>query len=67
MENSKDENKKGKEQDEPKAQHSSQGHKTDAKGTVTNTREETLRAATTDSTRTPKNGADDGPTGGNVR
>ncbi|MFD3001336.1 hypothetical protein ACFS7Z_13255 [Pontibacter toksunensis] len=58
---------KDQEQNEPKDKHSSQGHKTDAKGTVTNTREETLRSATTDSTRAPKKGTDDGPTGGNVR
>ena len=60
----KDENQ---EQQKPKDSHSSQGHKTDAKGTVTNTREETLRSATTDSTRANKKSTDDGPTGGNVR
>lgn len=55
------------EQNKPQDNHSSQGHKTDAKGTVTNTRESTLRSATTDSTRVPKKETDDGPTGGNVR
>lgn len=55
------------EENKPKDSHSSQGHKTDAKGTVTNTREETLRSATTDSTRVSKKSTDDGPTGGNVR
>lgn len=51
----------------PSQQHSSQGHKTDAKGTVTSTREKTLRSATTDSSRIPKKETDDRPTGGNNR
>lgn len=51
----------------PTKEHSSQGHTTDAKGTATNTREPTLRSATTDSSRSPKNANDEGPTGGNVR
>jgi len=58
----------GKE-DKPTGKHASQGHSTEAndKGTATNTNETTLRAATTDSSRMPKNSNDDGPTGGNVR
>ncbi|WP_162055506.1 hypothetical protein [Pontibacter pamirensis] len=60
-------NDKEQEQNKPDSNHSSQGHKTDAKGTVTNTRESTLRSATTDSTRAPKKSTDEGPTGGNVR
>lgn len=56
-----------RQQNEPDNKHASQGHSTDAKGTATNTREETQRSATTDSSRSPKNSTDDGPTGGNVR
>ncbi|MCC9138749.1 hypothetical protein ACFSKU_03495 [Pontibacter silvestris] len=51
----------------PRKHHSSEGHTTDAKGVVSNTRESTLRSATTDSTRAPKNGADEGASGGNIR
>ena len=54
-------------QDKPGADHSSQGHTTDAEGSATSTREPTLRAATTDSSRVPKNENDERPTGGNVR
>ncbi|ARS36832.1 hypothetical protein [Pontibacter actiniarum] len=54
-------------QNDPKAKHSSQGHSTDAKGAATNTREETMRSATTDSSRQSKKNTDEGPTGGNVR
>ncbi|AKD02617.1 hypothetical protein POKO110462_08925 [Pontibacter korlensis] len=56
-----------KPKEEPNAKHSSQGHSTDVKGTVTNTREATLRSATTDSTRVPKKDSDEGATGGNIR
>ena len=54
-------------QDTPAANHSSQGHSTDAEGSATSTHEPTLRAATTDSSRVPKNENDERPTGGNVR
>lgn len=54
-------------QDQPRKQHSSEGHTTDARGVVSNTRESTLRSATTDSTRVPKKGTDEGATGGNIR
>lgn len=58
-----------KEEEKPTSKHSSQGHSTpeNDKGTDTNTNETTLRAATTDSSRMPKNDNDEGPTGGNVR
>ncbi|WP_266203350.1 hypothetical protein [Pontibacter kalidii] len=70
--NKKDRGKKARDQqeapeDKPQAKHTSQGHGTDAKGTVTNTNEETLRSATTDSSRAPKSSNDEAPTGGNVR
>lgn len=57
------------EENKPAGKHSSQGHSTDAKGkgSKTNTNETTLPAATTDSSRMPKNDNDEGPTGGNVR
>ncbi|MBF9251691.1 hypothetical protein I2I11_00125 [Pontibacter sp. 172403-2] len=57
------------EEGKPMGKHTSQGHATDEndKGTATNTNEATLRAATTDSSRMPKNTNDDGPTGGNIR
>jgi len=51
----------------PNPDHTSQGHTTDAKGSATSSKEPTLRAATTDSSRTPKNPHDDMPTGGNIR
>lgn len=38
-----------------------------AKGPASNSKEPTLRSATTDSSRTHKNPHDDLPTGGNVR
>lgn len=57
----------GEDNTKPAKEHSSQGHTTDAKGTATSTREPTLRSATTDSSRSPKNANDEGPTGGNVR
>lgn len=56
-----------RDENQPPGEHSSQGHATDAKGTATSTREPTLRTATTDSSRAPKNNNDEGPTGGNVR
>lgn len=56
-----------KDNTKPAKAHSSQGHTTDAKGTATNMREPTLRSATTDSSRSPKNNNDEGPTGGNIR
>jgi hypothetical protein len=68
--NDKDPKKKNaaeQEHTKPGKHHSSQGHSTGAKGTATTTGEPTLRSATTDSSRAPKNNNDDGPTGGNVR
>ncbi|WP_018476624.1 hypothetical protein [Pontibacter roseus] len=47
--------------------HTSQGHSTDAEGSATNSKEPTLRSATTDSSRVAKNPHDDMPTGGNIR
>lgn len=55
-------------QSKPAAGHSSKGHATDAKDTTaTSTMQPTLRSATTDSSRLPKNEKDERPTGGNVR
>lgn len=51
----------------PAKYHSSQGHATEGEGTGTSTHEPTLRGATTDSSRVPKNSNDENPTGGNVR
>lgn len=57
----------GQDQSKSAADHPSQGHATNAEGTGTGTHEPTLRAATTDSSRAPKNDNDERPTGGNVR
>ena len=57
----------GENQDKPGADHSLHGHTADAEGSATSTHEPTLRAATTDSSRVPKNENDERPTGGNVR
>lgn len=56
-------------ENKPTTKHASQGHTTaeNDKGTETNTNETSLRAATTDSSRMPKNDNDEGPSGGNVR
>ncbi|WP_187264017.1 hypothetical protein [Pontibacter beigongshangensis] len=65
--------KKDKQTGEQKAEeetiphHTSQGHSTGAKGSATNSAEPTLRSATTDSSRVPKNSNDDLPEGGNIR
>jgi hypothetical protein len=58
----KDKKAKGQQEEEnqPQAHHTSQGHNTQG-------HEESQRAATTDSSREPKNPNDDLPTGGNVR
>lgn len=56
----KGEPKQGKKENDPKAQHTSQGHSDKHQ-------EESQRANTTDSSREPKNPNDDLPTGGNVR
>ena len=45
----------------------SQGHQNGEEGETTGSKEPTLRGATTDSSRTPKNPHDDMPTGGNIR
>jgi hypothetical protein len=45
----------------------SQGHTEGEDGETTSNKEPTLRSATTDSSRVPKNPHDDMPTGGNIR
>lgn len=54
-------------QDKPGANHSLHDHTAGAEGSATSTHEPTLRGATTDSSRVPKNENDERPTGGNVR
>ncbi|TPE45335.1 hypothetical protein [Pontibacter mangrovi] len=67
-ENSKKQEKKPeKQQKQPRDWHSSEGHHASGEGTATSTHEASERAATTDSSREPKNPNDDLPTGGNVR
>lgn len=56
-----------KQENTPKSEHTSEGHSTDAEESATNSKEPTLRSATTDSSRVPKNSNDDLPEGGNVR
>lgn len=63
--NSEQQNKK--QENTPKSGHISQGHSTNAERPATNSKEPTLRSATTDSSRAPKNNNDDLPEGGNIR
>jgi hypothetical protein len=51
----------------PSGAHPSAGQATDEAGDATDNKEPTLRSATTDSSRVPKNPHDDMPTGGNIR
>lgn len=51
----------------PSGAHTAQGHAADEAGDATENKEPTLRSATTDSSRVPKNPHDDMPTGGNIR